>query len=122
MCLTLIILLESCQVYKRQYVMLDQAVEKELPVKIKTKDNQTFKFKKVLSDNGMYYGIRLDMKKRKYESVTLNTENILSINEKDRKNSTLSSILLLTLAFGGIYVIARELSKPLFSFSGGLSM
>jgi hypothetical protein len=102
--------------------MLDQAVEKELPVKIKTKDSQTFKFKKVVSDSGMYYGIRFDMKKRKYESVTLNTENILSINEKDRKNSTLSSILLLTLAFGGIYVIATELSKPLFSFSGGLSM
>lgn len=56
--LSLLVLFQSCRVYNRDFVSLDQAVKEKRRVKIKTIDNKTLKFKKLIYENEEYFGIR----------------------------------------------------------------
>lgn len=56
--LSLLTLFQSCRVYHRDSVTLDHAVKQEKRVKIKTIDNKTLKFKKLIYEEGKYFGIK----------------------------------------------------------------
>lgn len=56
--LSLLCIVQSCRVYKKQAVSLDDAVVAEKRVKLKTTDGKTLKYKSVLIEDGQYFGIK----------------------------------------------------------------
>ena len=91
--LSCLLLLQSCRVYRNKNITLDEAVTSESRVKIKTADNRTLKFQKVVFENGQYLGIK--NKYRGYEQIPLTSEMIQRIRPQ---NKTVSAILTGTLA------------------------
>jgi len=86
--LILVMLFQSCTVYKSTSVTLDQAVQNESKVRIKTNSNEIFIFKKIVFDEGKYYGVeRIKGKKIK---IPIN-ENL--VKSTQLKNELLSALL-----------------------------
>jgi len=83
-----LILLQGCTVYKSANVTLEEAVKSQTKVKIKTKDIQSLKFKRLEFEDGKYYGV----KKFKGDIIkmSLDENNLISVR---LKNKTLSIIL-----------------------------
>ena len=100
---SVLILFQGCTVYKSVPISIEQAVQNESKVKIKTNNNKKLKFKRIEFANGIYYGVN------KTEQVTVKTpldEN--SIDTIKEKNKTLSMIIIIgvvTACFIGGYFI-----------------
>ena len=97
----ILIILQSCTTYKITSVSLDQAAKTENKVKIKTKSNNTLKFKKVDFEGGKYYGIK--KVKGDIVKIPLEESNLSSIQVKER---TLSAIFTTLAASVGVILIA----------------
>ena len=99
-----IIMLQSCTVYKSTAVTLDQAAKTENKVKIKTKSNNTLKFKRVDFEDGKYYGVK------KVNGASLKTpleeNNVSLIRVKNKTLSTVLSIGVPVVVVGGLTAIA----------------
>lgn len=92
--LVLLILLQSCTVYRKTPISLNQAIESESEVKVKTIMNaKTFKFNRISEENGNFYGIKKG--EDKIVKTPLDSKNILSIREKDRSASTILTIVVI---------------------------
>lgn len=98
---TLIILFQSCRVYKSEHVSLETAVLEAKRVKIKTNDGETLKFKRIAKDSNQYFGL----KKRKGALVKfpIAIEEVESVRLHNR---TLSTILNVT---AGVFVVGTVL-------------
>lgn len=88
--LVVLIFLQSCRVYHRESVTLNQAVKEEKRVKIKTTNNKTLKFKKIVYEEGKYYGIKPYTFKDKFHKVQLDQNDLKTVR---LHNQTLSIIL-----------------------------
>ena len=100
----LIILLQSCTIYKGGYVRIDQAVQNENKVKINTKTNEKLKFKKVVLENGAYYGVK--KVKGKNEKIPIDVDQIYRIKEKDALASTLMTVPTTIIAIFSVASLA----------------
>ena len=111
--LILLMLFQSCTVYKKTTITLPQAVQNETIVKVKTK-SENLKFTRVGIENGNYYGV----KKMDGEivKIPLEPQNILSIKEKDQSMSTILTVALpVTIVLGVLVIIASTLDFGLGS-------
>jgi len=103
--LGLLILLQSCRVYHKTPVSLDQAVKEEKRVKIKTEDGKTYKFHKVIFEDGRFYGVR----KEKGEMVKTPIEQN-QLRKVRLHNKTLSIIygigITLLTSYGVTFIVA----------------
>jgi hypothetical protein len=113
--LAFIMLLQGCTVYKSVPITIEQAVQKESKVKVKTVNNEKFKFSRIGFEDGTYYGVK------KSQNVIIKTpldpKNIDIIKEKDKTLSTVLSIGIPVIIIGGILAIAAA-SWGSFSISG----
>ncbi len=101
-----VIMLQSCTVYKRVNIRLDQAVQNENKVKVSTETNEKLKFKKVVLEKGDYYGIKIV--KGKNERIPIDIEQIKGIKEKDNFTSvlgTVGTVLLATISALGLVAV-----------------
>lgn len=108
--LSLLILSQSCTVYKSANVSLDQAVNKEVKTKIVTTTGQRLKFKRIAIENGNYFGIKKsngDLMK-----IPLKNDEIKNIHLKD---NTMSTILTIALPVGFIIITAVLIEDSLDS-------
>ena len=98
-----LILLQSCVVYQKSSVSLEQAAKAEVKVKVITKTNNIHKFKYITSLDGEFYGIE----KRKGEVIKypLQEKNINIIRPKSKGQSIAITLLafspLLYVVIGG---------------------
>ena len=53
-----LILLQSCVVYEKSSVSLEWAAQQERKAKVKTINNQTYKFKLIRFENDQFYGLQ----------------------------------------------------------------
>ncbi|WP_370476987.1 hypothetical protein [Tamlana flava] len=88
----LLILFQSCTIYRSTPITLDQAVKNEYKVKVITKTSGALKFKRIGVENGDYYG--LIWSRGETIRIPLKEENIISVQEK---NKTLSNLLVIAL-------------------------
>ena len=103
--LTLVMIIQSCTVYKSSTVTLNQAVQNESKVRVKTVNNEKLKFDRISFENNQYYGVN----KKNNQAVIktpLDQKLIKSVNEKDKTLSTLLSIGIPVVIVGGILGIA----------------
>ncbi len=95
--LTFLILLQGCIVYKSKPVTLEEAVKANTQVKIKTKDNQTIKFKSIAFEEGSFFGVNNFYKDDPFDvskKVVIKTPIEVNIVESVKvKNKTMTIIL-----------------------------
>ena len=89
----LLILLQSCSVYKQ--ASLEQAVNSEKKVKIITKTDDILKFQRIGFEDEKFYGF----KKVKGEMVKIQLDS-LGIKEVSQHDKTLSTVLTIALPIG----------------------
>ena len=94
---------QSCTVYKSTPITLEQAVQNESKVKIVTNRNQTFIYKKIVFDEGKYYGV--ERVKSKKISIPINEDLVKSIQMKNQVLSALISVATPIVIIIGIGVI-----------------
>lgn len=112
-----VMLIQSCTVYKSTPITLDQAVQSGAKVRVKTLDNEKFKFKKIEFIDGKFQGLK---KQSGFMVKTpLNQEDIKSVNEKNKTLSTVLSIGIPVVTVGGLLAIAAA-SCCAIGFSGPL--
>jgi hypothetical protein len=95
--LPMAILVQSCRTYNFRSVTLEEAAKDGRRVKIKTKDKEVWKFKKVIYEHGQFYGL-----KRKNRKILIHPENIKKVKLHNR---TLSIIQTVVAAFFGSILI-----------------
>ena len=91
--LTLIILLQGCAIYHPIGVTLDQAVHEGKKVKLVTNQDKVIKFKRIESENEMYYGFT--KVKKELVRIPINAEQVKTIKPKNNVGSVLVSISLI---------------------------
>lgn len=100
--LLLIVLLffQSCQVYKSKSSTLDDAVVSKHRVKIHTKTGTKIKYKKIVQQDGMYYGLI------KGDTIQIDIAKIDRLRLKNNSLSTIYTVLLSAItAFLAIGII-----------------
>lgn len=109
-----LILLQSCVVYKKTPVSLEQAAATKHKVKIVTKENEKQKYLYVTTINEEYYGIiKVDGKLAK---IPLQEENLEIVRMEDKVKSFLYSILLII----PISIVAIVIGTLLAGDAGGI--
>ena len=103
---SVLILLQGCTVYKSTPITLEKAVQNESKVRITTNTNKTFVYKKIVVDDGNYYGI--EKIKGKKINIPINLDLVKSINEKNKTLSTALSIGIPIVITVGILFIASD--------------
>ena len=98
--LSLLLLTQSCRVYRSTSLTLEEAVAADRRVRIKTTDNKTLKFSKIVYEEGIYYGIK--EKYRGMERIELQPESIQQIRPVNR--SVTGVINALGLAFTTLFI------------------
>ncbi|WP_276391365.1 hypothetical protein [Eudoraea chungangensis] len=98
--LVVLLLLQSCQVYHKTSVNLEEALQAQLPVKIISKTQEKSVYKKIVFENQNYFG--LDRKNGNIVKYPLEHEFIEKILIKDKTASTwltIGIILIPSLVF-----------------------
>jgi hypothetical protein len=111
--LSMIILLQGCTAYKSVSISLEQAVQNESKVRVKTNSNEKLRFNRIGVENGNYYGV--NKSNGLIFKTPLDQTVVKSINEKDKTVSTILSIGIPLIIIGGVVAIAAP------GFGGGFS-
>ena len=105
-----LILFQSCAVYQKTPVSLEQASKQDVRAKIKTKTNESFLVLKIIYEDDKYYGLqRVNGEKIR---ITLHADDTNSIRLHDK---TLSTVLSIGMPLGiiiGSFGIMVALSGP----------
>ncbi len=96
-------IIQSCTVYKSTPLNLEQAVQKESKVRITTNSNKTFVYKKIVIDEGKYYGV--ERIKGKKINIPINEDLVKSIQIRNESLSALLSVGIPIAVIVGISVI-----------------
>ncbi|MBT8274216.1 MAG: hypothetical protein KJO77_10440 [Bacteroidia bacterium] len=90
--LSLLILFQSCVIYKKGNFNLDDAVYSNSKSEVLTNFDVNYKFKRIVQEEGNYYGLK--KVKGDYEKTTLNPSDIKRVRIKDKFLSTILTILV----------------------------
>ena len=105
-----LIILQSCAVYQKAPVSLEQASKQDVRAKIKTKTNESFLVLKIIYEDDKYYGLqKVNGEKIR---ITLHADDINSIRLHDK---TLSTVLSIGMPFGivlEVIGVGLALQKP----------
>ena len=104
--LSVLIIFQGCTVYKSANVTLDEASKSEIKVKVRTKTNETIKFKRIGFENGHYYGVQNiygDMIKTKIDE-----KKVEKVQLKDKSLSAVLSIGIPLVLIGAVIVIVAD--------------
>lgn len=104
-CLFLVFTLsfQSCSVYKKTAVTLNEAEKANLKTLVITTDNTKHRYSRIIKINDSYYG---EVKaKGKIETILLSEEEIKSIRILDKTSSAIGNIAIVLVSVGGIYLI-----------------
>lgn len=103
--LTILIVFQSCRVYKKNPITIDEAVKSERRIKIKTLDNNKFKFKRVIIEESNYYGIKRVNGDLEKVPIMLNTIDNIRVHNKTM-SIVYGSVIAIVISFVTIAAIA----------------
>lgn len=104
--LAIFLLLQSCHVYKKVPLSLDEAVAANRIVKVTTVDNRKFIYHKIEKADSTYYGVKTV--KRQDVRVLIRQKDVQSIRAVDKGASTLLTAVavVVPIAIAALLVIA----------------
>lgn len=101
--LSILVLIQSCTVYRSVPISIETAVKNKSKVKIVTKNNNKLRFNRIEFQDGKYFGIK------KFNSgmvkASLDENSIETIKEKDKTLSTILSIGIPGVIVDGLIVL-----------------
>ncbi|UKM66251.1 hypothetical protein GSB9_02832 [Flavobacteriaceae bacterium GSB9] len=100
----LVVLLQSCTVYKSANSTLEHAFKSKSKVKVTTTNNDSYRFKRIDFEQGKFYGVQKVKGELKY--ITLDEGSVLSVNEENRAVSSISTFGVFIGSILGIIVTA----------------
>ncbi len=100
----MLIFFQSCRVYHSKHVPLEEAVKSEKRVKIKTKEQKTLKFNRVVLEEGQFYGIKV--KGKQINKTLLKIEDLKKVRLHNKTMSIILGIAVPVITIAGIFVIA----------------
>ncbi len=104
--LAVMMAIQSCTVYKSTPLTLEQAVQKESKVRITTNSNESFKYKKIVFEDGKYYGVQR-FTREKFR-VHINEDLVKSIDEINITQTTVLNIGIPLAIIGVIVGVASN--------------
>ncbi len=127
------ILIQGCTVYHSASVDFEKAVQSQKKVKIVTNSKDTYKFKKIIEKNNLYYGIakatrnskivysgkeKMENYSKNFNLYPLEDQNIKGIYTKNRALSTILSIgIPVVIVTTAIIIIVQSLDFSIGSDS-----
>lgn len=96
--MALLILFQSCRVYRQKTVSLEDAVESGKRVRIKTYDGRTLKFKEIIFKDGEFFGV-----KNKYSGIEITPLNPSELVKIQPKNEILSLIVSGAVVYASLF-------------------
>ena len=94
---TILMFFQSCVVYEKSSVSLELAAQQERKAKVKTINNQTYKFKLIRFENDQFYGIQ------KVNGEVIKTPlEADKLNEIQLQNKSTSTITTITTVLGSL--------------------
>lgn len=101
---TALILLQGCVVYQNTSVSLEQAVQEQKPAKVNTIPNETYYFKQIGIEDGLFYGL----KKVKGESVKIPIDNneVYKVFLHSKSKSTWATIAVIAVPVITLAILA----------------
>lgn len=102
--LTMLIMLQSCRVYHSETVSLEEASKSQKRVKVKTNDNKTLKFNKVIFEDGQFYGVK--GKGDNVSKTVLNMDDLKQVRLHNKSLSTILGVAVPIITVVGILVLA----------------
>ena len=101
--LTLLLLIQSCSVYRSQPISLEKASQIESNVRVITESGNRFKFKQIRKEGNVFYGLMNlnDPTKR----IILKEEFTIEVKEKNKTLSTILSIGIPVIYIGGALIL-----------------
>ena len=103
-CLTMLIMLQSCRVYHSKTVSLEEATASAERVKIKTKENKILKFNKIIFEEGQYYGVKI--KGEDISKTLLDRGGLEQVRLHNKSLSVILGVVVPIMTVVGIVVIA----------------
>ena len=100
--LALVVLLQGCTVYKSTSITLSDAAQNESKVKLEPKNGKIIKFKKIIFEDGVYYGI--EEKNGSTFKISLNENDISSIREKNKVASTFLTVGVISVIIVALFI------------------
>lgn len=104
---------QSCKVYYRDSVSLEQAVNENKRTKLETKNNQTFVFKSIIKEKDQYFGLKKE--KGEIIKVQIYQKDIEKLRLQNKSLSTISTISIILLTTLGLFIGGAAIA-----FSGGI--
>ncbi len=114
-CLLLVfsLTLQSCVIYKKEPISIEDAVIKNKKTLIINSDKTKHKYLRIIQIDGQYYG---ETKKgSKYKKVLLTENEIKSIHPMDKTASTIGNIVIVLVTLGGVILISTLNFAPDFN-------
>jgi len=115
--LGILILLQSCRVYQHRSVSLKTAFQEGRRVKIKAKDQQVYKFDRIIFEKEFFYGIK--KKRKKLLKMELNPNELESIRMHNKTMSIIYGIGVTYLATLTVGVVLLFCCSNIGSGIGG---
>lgn len=95
-------MLQSCSVYKKTPVTIDEAAKSNSRILIRRTDDTKLKLKRIENVDGAYFGVkRID---GKIVSLPLDEKNLKSIRVLDKTKTTLGNVSIVVLTLGVILI------------------
>ncbi len=129
-----IILLQSCTVYHSSTTDISDAVKSHNKVKMVSNSNSTYKFKKIIEKDDLYFGIanansssaikysgneNIELYSKNLYAYPLDLQNIKEIYTKNRELSTILSIgIPILIVTTTLIIIAQSLDFGFGEFDG----
>ncbi|WP_242202290.1 hypothetical protein [Aestuariivivens insulae] len=107
--LSILILFQSCTVYRSKSSTLEQVSNTAIKSKVETHNGVSIKFKYIVVENGNYYGVR--KVKGKMEKMKLSEDYIKSVKQKDKTMSTVLTIALPVAIIAAVGLIFQDAFK-----------
>lgn len=115
--LSLMLLLQSCGIYYKNPISLEEAVRHEGKVKILTVEGKKTKYKKIIQKEGQFFGTRL--KGGKWAQIPINQDGISTIRLKNKKASTWVTILSVGVPVAALFIWAATADYGIGGISWG---
>jgi hypothetical protein len=109
--LVIALILQSCAVYKKTPVTINEAANADRKILVLKTDNTKIKFKKIEQIDGIYYG--LIRSKGRIEKIPLTESDLKTIRVLDKTATTIGNVSIVVGSLGIVLLVvaAIELSN-----------
>lgn len=112
----LVILLQSCMVYKKSSVTLEKAVQEQQKVRVEYEDYESYRYQKLISKDGTYFGVKKE--KGELVNIPIDENRIVNVRLYNKSLSNTLTIVGPIVILGGVILILASSVDVNPGFSG----